>query len=118
MASQTVRIMIVDDVNTDQDMYRYFDGYRKLDNYLGYQKALAATQIKSMLRALDRAKGQRRAHRISRLQSLAAAAYVLAAKLEAASHARLRTLYEEDFAMLRMAAKTRRNGRRTVRVED
>jgi hypothetical protein len=101
MAGVNITVPIIDDVTGDEELVKFFNTYRTLYNNLTNQHALAATQIKAMLRVFDKKSGKRRAHKVSRPMLLCTSLTIAAAKLCAMAAQRFINEYEVEIAAAR-----------------
>lgn len=109
MATPTLRVMVIDDVTTDDDLKRYYEHNRKVANFFAFQFALAASSLRAMLREHDKRTGRRgRAARVARPMALAAGIMTLVAKYLALSAKRFEMEYAEE---LRAAGRPRTKAR-------
>lgn len=103
-----LRIMIIDDVTSDADLKRYYEHNRKMVNFFCLQFALAASQLKAMLREHDKRSGQHRAASVARPLALAAGIMVLVSKYLALSARRFDQKYQAELVAAGRAKRRNR----------
>jgi hypothetical protein len=107
--SRSVRVMTMDDVNTDEDLKRFLKTMRAMANALSMVFALAASQLGAMLKDYDKRAGKNRRGRISRPLALAAGAMVLVSKLLTLAARRFDQEYHNEIVA---SGRRRREARR------
>lgn len=93
-----LRLMVIDDVTTDADLKSWYEHNRKTINFFCLQFALAAAQIKAMLREHDRRSGHARAAAVALPIALAAGVMVLVSKYLALSARRFDQRYQPELS--------------------
>lgn len=105
-----VRIMQIDDVETDEDLKRWYAQNRKAMNYFVREFASAAPQLAAMLKPHDERAGLKRRSKVVRPIALAAAVMILIAKYLTLSARRFETEYSTELrASRRRSPQPRRS---------
>lgn len=105
----TVRIATIDEVNTDEDLKRYFAYMRKLIALLIRELAHAAGDLSAVLKAYDRKAGRRRRGKVVRPLALAAGVLVLVSKYITTAAKRFEVEYQPEIDSRRRGAHRRRD---------
>lgn len=109
--SRSLRVMTIDDVNTDEDLKRFFKTTRSIVNALSMMLALAAATLKAMLKDYDKKAGKRRRGKVARPLALAAGTLILVSKFLTLAARRFDQEYNEEIA----ASGRRRQQSRRIR---
>jgi len=108
--SRSIRVMTMDDVQTDADLRRFLKTMRDMSNAVSMVFALAAADITAMLKDYDKRAGRNRRGRIARPLALAAGSMVLVSKLLTLAGRRFDQEYEQEIAA---SGRRRHESRRT-----
>jgi hypothetical protein len=104
--------MTIDDVETDEDLKRYYAYNRKLITFLAREFANTAAELAAMLKAHDEAAGQKRRGKVVRPIALASGVLILVAKYVTLSARRFETEYQPEIDANRRGR--RRTNRRSM----
>lgn len=91
-----LRVMTIDDVQTDEDLKRYYAYNRKLVVFLAREFANTAAELSAMLKAHDERSGKKRRGKVVRPIALAAAVLILVGKYVTLSARRFETEYQPE----------------------
>jgi hypothetical protein len=92
----TLRIMTIDDVETDEDLKRYYSYNRKLITMLAREFANTAAELSAMLKAHDERAGVKRRGKVVRPMALAAGVLILVSKYVTLSSRRFAAEYQPE----------------------
>lgn len=112
MAIGTLRVMTIDDVQTDEDLKRYYAYNRKLVTFLAREFANTAAELAAMLKAHDEKAGKKRRGKVVRPMALAAGVLILVARYVTLSCRRFEVEYQPEIQANRRGRA--RRGRRTM----
>jgi hypothetical protein len=106
----TVRVMTIDDVQTDEDLQKYYAYNRKLLVFLAREFANTAAELSAMLKAHDERAGKKRRGKVVRPMALAAGVLILVGKYVTLSSRRFKLEYQPEIdANKRRPTRTRRS---------
>jgi hypothetical protein len=103
--------MTIDDVQTDEDLKRYFAYNRKLVVFLAREFANTAAELAAMLKAHDERSGKKRRGKVVRPMALAAGVLILVGKYVTLSSRRFATEYQQEIESNRRRPQ---RGRKTM----
>lgn len=92
----TLRVMTIDDVQTDEDLKQYYAYNRKLVVFLAREFANTAAELSAMLKAHDERAGVKRRGKIVRPMALAAGVLILVGKYVTLSARRFEREYQQE----------------------
>lgn len=112
----TLRVMTIDDVQTDEDLAKYYAYNRKLVVFLAREFANTAAELSAMLKAHDERSGKKRRGKVVRPMALASGVLILVGKYVTLSSRRFKTEYADEIE----SANRRRpqRGRRSMNFGD
>lgn len=114
--ARTIRIMTIDDVETDEDLLQYFQYMRKLIIQLMREWANASSELSAMLKVHDdRAQAKRRG-RVIRPLALAAGLCLVVGRYMTLASRRFKTEYAPEIEMNKN--RRRRVSARTIKFGD
>lgn len=103
-----VRVMITDDVETDEDYLRMVRAHKKMINALSHHFAIACAETNAMLKPWDDKAGRRRRHKVSRPYGLAAAVLMLVSRYLKLVERRFKAEYSAEIEANKRRVRTPR----------
>jgi hypothetical protein len=92
----TLRVMTIDDVQTDEDLKQYYRYNRKLVVFLAREFANTAAELSAMLKVHDERSGKKRRGKVVRPMALAAGVLILIGKYVTLSARRFEREYDQE----------------------
>ncbi|MEV6967603.1 hypothetical protein AB0M47_21110 [Hamadaea sp. NPDC051192] len=107
-----VRIATIDDVQTDEDLIKFFQYQRKLMLMFAREYANTAAELSAMLKAHDKRAKVRRRHKVVRPLGLAAAVMMLICRYVTLAARRFQVEYQAEIQAANR--RTSRAGNKTI----